>query len=235
MPHQAAAVRLARRERDQRGGCPRPGGAVRDRGSARKRCLGGGPARRGLRPVRAAPDEIVALKREEAAPCPRARSATTRCSRSTRPGMTSAVIEPLFGGLEPNSRASGRDLAVASPDPALPASRFGGGPDGVQPADSARLGYNMEGGRLDLSADPFSTALALRDVRITTRITTTIRSCGDGHDPRGGSWDVRTGDGPWLRDLPVTSAPSLGLHESQSRLWENVIGRSRESGSTTRR
>ena len=90
------------------------------------------------------------------------------------------------------------------------------------------LGYDLEAGRLDRSAHPFSTAIAIRDVRITTRMYTddpfpsvmgTIHEAGHGLYEQGMN--------PAYEDLPVSSPPSLGLHESQSRLWENVVGRSR--------
>ncbi|GMU91331.1 MAG: carboxypeptidase M32 [Candidatus Hydrogenedentota bacterium] len=89
------------------------------------------------------------------------------------------------------------------------------------------LGYDLEAGRQDKSVHPFSTIFAIDDVRITTRfdssepfssLTGTIHECGhalymQGHDRE----DART---------PLADGASLGMHESQSRMWENIIGRS---------
>ena len=89
------------------------------------------------------------------------------------------------------------------------------------------LGYDMAAGRQDRSVHPFSTGFDLYDVRITTRLSPkelfmglmgSIHECGhalysQGHDPA----DRRT---------PLLDGASLGMHESQSRMWENLIGRS---------
>lgn len=89
------------------------------------------------------------------------------------------------------------------------------------------LGYDFDAGRQDKSVHPFSAGFARTDVRITTRFDArdpfsalmgTIHECGhalysQGHDPE----DDRT---------PLSEGASLGVHESQSRLWENIIGRS---------
>lgn len=92
----------------------------------------------------------------------------------------------------------------------------------------ADLGYDLEAGRQDESAHPFTTSFDTRDVRITTRIdrndlfsalTSSIHECGHAlYDQGYQDKDRRT---------PLASAPSLGMHESQSRMWENLIGRSR--------
>ncbi|MCA3016656.1 MAG: carboxypeptidase M32 [Myxococcaceae bacterium] len=90
------------------------------------------------------------------------------------------------------------------------------------------LGFDLEAGRQDRSIHPFSSGLAATDVRLTTRLREaqplsaifgTIHECGHGLYEQGFSPDdART---------PLAQAPSMGLHESQSRLWENLVGRSR--------
>ena len=89
------------------------------------------------------------------------------------------------------------------------------------------IGYDFESGRQDISVHPFTTSLGGHDVRITTRIhendlfsalMSTLHEGGHALYEQGfREEDART----FLAD-----APSLGIHESQSRLWENLVGRS---------
>lgn len=89
------------------------------------------------------------------------------------------------------------------------------------------LGYDFDRGRLDVSPHPFTTTLGTDDVRITTRysenffntgIFGTIHECGHALYELGFAEDIR---GNLLAE-----GTSLGVHESQSRTWENQIGRS---------
>ena len=89
------------------------------------------------------------------------------------------------------------------------------------------LGFNTQRGRLDVSAHPFTTTLGSDDVRITTRyfpdnflssIYSTIHECGHAFY----ELDIPRE----LRVSCLADGASMGVHESQSRLWENVIGRS---------
>ncbi len=91
-----------------------------------------------------------------------------------------------------------------------------------------KMGFDFTRGRQDRAVHPFCTSFGRDDVRITTRfdrnwlpmaLMGTIHETGhalyeQGFDPK----DVGT---------PLSDAASLGVHESQSRLWENIIGRSR--------
>ncbi len=90
------------------------------------------------------------------------------------------------------------------------------------------LGFDFERGRQDRSSHPFTGGCALDDVRVTTRVFednlpsavfSTIHECGHGLYEQGYlAAHART---------PLAQAPSMGIHESQSRLWENQVGRSR--------
>ena len=89
------------------------------------------------------------------------------------------------------------------------------------------VGYDMDAGRQDESVHPFSTSFDLYDVRVTTRIsrsdlfsgiTSSLHECGHALYEQG----FREED----RRTPLAEAPSLAIHESQSRLWENLVGRS---------
>lgn len=89
------------------------------------------------------------------------------------------------------------------------------------------FGYDFQGGRQDKSVHPFSTNFDVHDVRITTRfdacdpfsaLTGSMHECGHALYEQGlRESDARTTLGQSI---------SLGIHESQSRMWENMIGRS---------
>lgn len=88
------------------------------------------------------------------------------------------------------------------------------------------MGFDFEAGRQDLSEHPFTTSFNPRDVRVTTRV--------DEQDFNNMTWSCIHEGGHALYEqglpveqygLPCGEAASLGVHESQSRLWENNVGR----------
>lgn len=90
-----------------------------------------------------------------------------------------------------------------------------------------QMHYDFEAGRQDISLHPFSTSFSPLDVRVTTRINENnlaemIWSCI--HE--GGHALYEQGLPVEQYGMPVGSYVSLGVHESQSRLWENNVGRS---------
>jgi carboxypeptidase Taq len=91
-----------------------------------------------------------------------------------------------------------------------------------------RLGYDFERGRQDKTHHPFQTTFSLGDVRITTRVKendlgdalfSTIHEAGHAMYEQG----IRRE----LEGTPLAQGTSSGVHESQSRLWENIVGRGR--------
>ena len=89
------------------------------------------------------------------------------------------------------------------------------------------IGFDFESGRQDISEHPFTTSFNANDVRVTTRISE--------KNFTGMTWSCIHEGGHALYEqglpideygLPAGEACSLGIHESQSRLWENCIGRS---------
>ncbi len=91
------------------------------------------------------------------------------------------------------------------------------------------IGYDMKRGRQDKSAHPFTTSFSINDVRITTRIyEDMLPSALFSTLHEGGHALYEQNIDPSLEGLPLADGTSLGVHESQSRLWENVLGRSRE-------
>jgi carboxypeptidase Taq len=93
---------------------------------------------------------------------------------------------------------------------------------------AAAIGYDLEAGRLDISAHPFTTGIGPGDTRITTRYSET--------DFKEAFFATvhETGHALYHQGLPIEHwgapfcrAVSLGINESQSRMWENMVARSR--------
>lgn len=92
-----------------------------------------------------------------------------------------------------------------------------------------KMGYDLEAGRQDLSEHPFTTSFAPTDVRVTTRVSeNNYASLLWSTIHEGGHALYEQGLPESEYGLPLGAAASLGIHESQSRLWENCVGRSQE-------
>lgn len=146
------------------------------------------------------------------------------------PGMRTAEVEAEFTALR-------KELvpiveAIAEQEPPSTDPIRGHFPDAAQWDFGLSVirdfGYDFDRGRQDRSAHPFTIHFASTDVRITTRVDEslfppaffgTLHEAGHGMYEQGVSID--------LSRTPLAHGTSLGLHESQSRLWENQIGRSR--------
>ncbi|MCY1043472.1 carboxypeptidase M32 [Corallococcus sp. bb12-1] len=90
------------------------------------------------------------------------------------------------------------------------------------------VGFDLEAGRQDVSIHPFTNSQHAHDVRLTTRLDAThplSALFGTLHEAGHGLYEQ--GYAPELLRTPLASVPSMGLHESQSRLWENLVGRGR--------
>ncbi|MDA0738888.1 MAG: carboxypeptidase M32 [Nitrospirae bacterium] len=91
-----------------------------------------------------------------------------------------------------------------------------------------KMGYDFTRGRLDVSAHPFTTSFHPTDVRVTTRVfENDFQSCLFSCIHEGGHGLYEQGLSSEHHGTPLGEALSLGIHESQSRLWENSVGRSR--------
>ena len=146
-------------------------------------------------------------------------------------GMRRARLEPVLDEVRVRlvplvQRAS---EATASWDGKLKGWRF---PDAAQWELCRRvlgaIGFSFERGRLDRSTHPFTLDAGQNDIRLTTRIAEDDLSSAvlaTLHEGGHGLYDQ--GFAPADRDSLLGEAPSMGLHESQSRLWENHVGRSR--------
>ena len=90
-----------------------------------------------------------------------------------------------------------------------------------------KMGYDFEAGRQDFSEHPFSTSFAPTDARVTTRVNEKdLSSIIWSSIHEGGHALYEQGLSTAQYGLPLGAAVSLSIHESQSRLWENCVGRS---------
>jgi len=92
---------------------------------------------------------------------------------------------------------------------------------------ATRFGYDWERGRQDLSAHPFTTEFSINDVRITTRFeedNPTNMLFSTMHETGHALYEL--GSNQAYERTPLAGGTSLAVHESQSRLWENLVGRS---------
>ncbi len=147
------------------------------------------------------------------------------------PLMTTAQVEAIFTSLKPDlvalvqaitRRADAVDDAVLHREYDVQQQwEFG-----VEVAK--RLGLDFERSRQDKSPHPFTTSFALNDVRITTRLKPNFLPSalfGTIHETGHALYEL--GYRPELERTPLAGGASLSAHESQSRLWENIVGRSR--------
>jgi carboxypeptidase Taq len=230
-PQRSAMVRIMRRDRE-RALCLPPA-------FVRRMALAEGRGVNAWRIARAEGDfglyrdsleEVIAVKREQADLIGYEDERYDALLDQYEPGMRVSRLEPLLTSLRDELQELLNAIVAA---PQLEPSPFAGRvfADDLQWDLTIRMlsdiGYDLSAGRQDRSAHPFTTAIALGDVRVTTRI--------DEHNPfsaiystihEAGHGLYEQGFDPAYEDTPIADAPSLGLHESQSRLWENVVGRS---------
>jgi carboxypeptidase Taq len=140
-------------------------------------------------------------------------------------GLRSEEITRIFEILEPELTAL-VDEHAGEPDELL----RGPFPVGIQDALSREVieafGVTWDAFRLDLTVHPFAETFGLRDIRLTTRYDETdLNSLFTAmHEAGHGMYEA--GSSPSLDRTPLAGCSSSSLHESQSRLWENVVGRS---------
>ena len=92
-----------------------------------------------------------------------------------------------------------------------------------------KIGYDFEAGRLDVSTHPFTIELGVGDIRITTRyLENEFRSALFSCIHEGGHAIYEQDIPASLVGTALGHGVSMGIHESQSRFYENLIGRSRE-------
>ena len=143
------------------------------------------------------------------------------------PGMTTADVRAVFAELRDGLVELVREIA-AKPVPAPPPGPF----DIEKQKDlalriAAAMGYDTDTWRMDLAVHPFMQSLGSTDLRVTSRYEedTLTGLFSVLHEVGHGLYERQVS--PDLARTTTGTGVSLGIHESQSRMWENFVGRSR--------
>ena len=173
-------------------------------------------------------EKVIDLKREEGAALAGSDGDIYDAMlQDYEPGTTGAEIEAMFGALRPELTALRAAVLEAPSPPQLTGSFDEAAQMKLTRKLAKAFGYDMTHGRVDKAVHPFSSGSGL-DVRITTRtnpedpfncIYSTIHEVGHA------AYEQNV-DRAYLL-TPVGSGVSMGVHESQSRIYENQLGRSR--------
>ena len=148
------------------------------------------------------------------------------------PGASAATLETIFGELRARLAPLIAEIAEQGPPAPGPLDALSI-PVPLQiefnRAVASRIGFDFDAGRIDVSTHPFCEGIGPGDTRLTTRfreddfldaLSSTLHEAGHGMYEQGLPKEEYLGQ-------PLGEAASLGIHESQSRLWENLVGRSR--------
>ena len=172
--------------------------------------------------------EVLSLSREKAAALQDGGSLYDALLEDYEPGMTEAELEAMFGALRPRLVAlREKVLGADRPVPKLDRDFDEASQLRLSQTLAKAFGYNTQNGRIDKAVHPFSSGSGL-DVRITTRTEardpfncfySTIHEVGHATYEQGI-------DTAYLL-TPLGRGVSMGVHESQSRIYENQLGRSR--------
>ena len=142
------------------------------------------------------------------------------------PNMTTTEVAEVFGEIRPVLAELVREaprVDAAFLEQAFPADRQ----EDFAKRVLSTFGFEEGSYRLDPTAHPFCTSFSTRDVRMTTRYNDTGLHSLWSTMHEGGHAHYAHGIAQSLERTPLAAAPSLGLNESQSRTWENLVGRSR--------
>ncbi len=149
------------------------------------------------------------------------------------PGISAAEIDTIFSPLQGRLSRLVAEITASSTQPSASCTELGMSVDQQHALalDVLKaMGFDLAAGRLDRTAHPFCSGMGPGDTRLTTRYTSasfleplasTLHEMGHGLYEQGLPKFESFG-------LPVADAVSLGIHESQSRMWENFVGRSQE-------
>ena len=171
--------------------------------------------------------QVVKLKREEAAALADGGDLYDALLDDYEPGATSAGLSAMFGALRPRLVDLRAAVLAAVPPMGLQGTFDEAGQLALSKSLALTFGYDLSKGRIDKAVHPFSSGSGA-DVRITTRTNpvdpfncfySTIHEVG--HACYEQSID------PVHALTPLGQGVSMGVHESQSRIYENQLGRSR--------
>lgn len=173
-------------------------------------------------------NDILMLKREEAAAIADGGDLYDALLDDYEPGATQAQIAALFDAMRPRLVALREDVLGAAHQPQPLAGHF---PQETQlrlaRACASAYGYDWTRGRMDIAVHPFSSG-RWQDSRITTRVVETDPfNCIYSTIHEVGHSSYELGIDPDYAFTPLGRGVSMGAHESQSRIYENQIGRGR--------
>lgn len=172
-------------------------------------------------------DQVLMLKREEAACLADGDDLYDALLEDYEPGMSGARLATLFDAMRPRLVALRDDVLDADQPQALK----GHFPQETQlrlaRACATAFGYDWTRGRMDLAVHPFSSG-RWQDSRITTRVVETDPfNCLYSTIHEVGHSSYELGIDPDYAFTPLGRGVSMGVHESQSRIYENQLGRGR--------
>jgi carboxypeptidase Taq len=146
-------------------------------------------------------------------------------------GARAGELANVFADLRPELVELGKEIADRGPrvdDHLLKGDYPVGKQQAFNREVAAGIGFDFDSGRIDTAVHPFCSGVGPLDTRLTTRYDVedfTSSLFGVLHEAGHGLYDQGLPAGE--HHLPIGQAVSLGIHESQSRLWENHVGRSR--------
>ncbi|MGZ3216998.1 carboxypeptidase M32 [Paracoccus sp. T5] len=173
-------------------------------------------------------DQVLMLKREEAACLADGGDLYDALLDDYEPGMTGAQVAALFDAMRPRLVTLREDVLGADRQPQALGGHF---PQETQlrlaRACATAFGYDWTRGRMDLAVHPFSSG-RWQDSRITTRVVETDPfNCLYSTIHEVGHSSYEQGIDPDYAFTPLGRGVSMGVHESQSRIYENQMGRGR--------
>jgi len=145
-------------------------------------------------------------------------------------GMKAASVRALFAELREKTVPIVQAITAQAPtdDSCLKRNYPEAGQIAFSELTIKRLGYDYTRGRMDKTHHPFTTGFSIGDVRITTRVQENwLGDCLFSAIHEAGHAMYEQGVDKAYEGTPLAGGASAGVHESQSRLWENVVGRSR--------
>ena len=172
--------------------------------------------------------DVLALKREEAAFLANGGDLYDALLDGYEPGATAAELGAMFDRMRPRLVAlRGRVLGASLQPPVLQGRFAADGQMALSREVAAAFGYDFNRGRIDLAVHPFSSGSG-SDVRITTRVSESDPfNCFYSTIHEVGHACYELGIDQAYALTPLGQGVSMGVHESQSRIYENQLGRGR--------
>lgn len=179
-------------------------------------------------------EDVVSVEKEIACACDSSKRPYDVLLDSYEPDIGIDVLDPLFDRMEKDIHLL-MDEVVPESIPVDDSFLFKGydrtGLEAFCREVSFAMGFDPDRGAFGISAHPFTTTLGPDDVRITNRFTDAGLFDPVGsqiHETGHALYEQRSSLNPDIRGTSLSGGVSMGIHESQSRFWENFLGRSLE-------